>query len=587
MVDFLLQENKDLVQIACDDEKKYTPLCLAAKGGTHEHISCMNLLCVAGAGIDCTTKSGLTPLQVAVMHGQIQTAKELIRRGANKQILDKHGSTLLHLAAEVGDVALINYLIDDAKLSVNAQDKKGLTPLHKAAHAGKINAVETLLLKGSDPKTLDYQGETALHWGIKHKAVVKKLLSFYELPIKPRVINGKNYGCLINKESFVVFSPDNQTIAIPVNGGKEWLLLDINGRVFIGTLRADDASITSFAFSPDGKTIVSANSYQGIVLYEICTKVKRRIKNIHTSTIHSVVFSHNGLTIVSASNDKSIHLWNSNTGELIQSFEGHSSAVYQAIFSPDNKIIASCSADKTIKLWSRSTGNVIHTLEGHSSSVYQLAFSQNGQTIASVSKDNTIKLWNINAGKIIRTFEGYNFHVYQLAFSHDGKTIASGNENYTVKQWNVESGEPVSTMTGYSLHFNNFALTIDGKTIGGISSYNSLNLWNSMTGQFIQTFTALMGCRKHFTSSADGTMLASGSKNNTIKLWDLRFDTILHQAVRGKNSKVVKMIIEKFPLLPFIRTPQGQSPLELAQELQHTHDDGPAIVDLLKTSIEA
>ena len=69
MVGFLLEADKDLVQVACDDDKGYTPLCLSAKGGTHDHILSMNFLCVAGAGIDCTTQSGLTPLQVAVMHG--------------------------------------------------------------------------------------------------------------------------------------------------------------------------------------------------------------------------------------------------------------------------------------------------------------------------------------------------------------------------------------------------------------------------------------------------------------------------------------------------------------------------------------
>lgn len=532
MVDFLLQENKDLANIACDDDKGYTPLCLAAKGGTHNHILCMNLLCVAGDDIDCKTKSGLTPLQVAVMHGQLQTAKELIRRGANKQILDKHGSTLLHLAAEVGDVALINYLIDDAKLAVNAQDKKGLTPLCKAARGGKINAVENLLLKGSDPKILDNQEETALHWGIKHEAVVKKLLNSYELPITLRSLIGHN------------------------------------------------KSVDSICFSPDG-TMIASGSYKTIKLWDTNTGDLIHTIEGHTSHVKSLSFSPDSSIIASGSCDKTIKLWDTNTGTLIRTIEGHTSSVESIYFSPDCATLVSGSDDKNIKLWNTNTGYIICTLEGHTRSVKSVSFNHDSSMIVSGSSDKTIKLWNSTNGTLMHTFGGHNLPVKIVSFSPDSSMIASTNYYKTIKLLNPTTGGLMRTLEGHVDIVESICFSPDGVMIASGGRDNTIKLWNSTSGALMHTLEDHNKAVNSVSFSPNGSILACGSSDTTIKLWNLCFDSILHQAIRGKNSKVVKMIIEKFPLLPFIRTPQGELPLDLAKQLQNSHDDGTVIVELL------
>ena len=69
----------------------------------------------------------------------------------------------------------------------------------------------------------------------------------------------------------------------------------------------------------------------------------------------------------------------------------------------------------------------------------------------------------------------------------------------------------------------------------------------------------------------------------------MRWDSILHHAVRKGNFSVVKLVANKFPLLVFIRTPQGESPLELAEELMAAQGNGasefPQIVDFLKRKV--
>ncbi len=71
------------------------------------------------------------------------------------------GDTLLHLAAEMGNVQDIEALVR-AGAAINASGDIGNTPLHGAALLGKTAAVAKLLALGADPTLKNEFGETPL-----------------------------------------------------------------------------------------------------------------------------------------------------------------------------------------------------------------------------------------------------------------------------------------------------------------------------------------------------------------------------------------------------------------------------------------
>jgi WD40 repeat protein len=83
----------------------------------------------------------------------------------------------------------------------------------------------------------------------------------------------------------------------------------------------------------------------------------------HLNPVSSVAFSPDGKQIVSGSHDQMVRLWDAVTGAALQTLEGRPDFVDSMTFSTDGKQVVSGSWDGTVRLWDAVTGAVLQTLE--------------------------------------------------------------------------------------------------------------------------------------------------------------------------------------------------------------------------------
>ena len=96
----------------------------------------------------------------------------------------------------------------------------------------------------------------------------------------------------------------------------------------------------------------------------------------HDEWVTSVAFSPDGKHIVSGSWDKTVRVWDAHTGQSIMDpLKGHDREVTSVAFSPDGRHIVSGSRDKTVRVWDAQTGQSVRDpLKGHDHHVTSVAF---------------------------------------------------------------------------------------------------------------------------------------------------------------------------------------------------------------------
>jgi cytohesin len=102
----------------------------------------------------------------ALSSGDVGQAEAMLKKNpALANAKDEDGETPLHIAAQMGDVELVELLLENTK-DVNTPDESGATPLHLAAGSGQKEVAELLLAKKADVNARDNGDQTPLHFAV-------------------------------------------------------------------------------------------------------------------------------------------------------------------------------------------------------------------------------------------------------------------------------------------------------------------------------------------------------------------------------------------------------------------------------------
>lgn len=124
-----------------------------------------------------TNGDGMTALHWAAQKNDIETAKQLLKAGADAKATNRYGITPLWLACQNANSALVEMLLE-AGADPNTHQRGGDTVLMTAARSGNAETVKALLKRGAEVNAKEKRGQTAIMWAAAegHAPVIDLLI---------------------------------------------------------------------------------------------------------------------------------------------------------------------------------------------------------------------------------------------------------------------------------------------------------------------------------------------------------------------------------------------------------------------------
>jgi WD40 repeat protein len=113
----------------------------------------------------------------------------------------------------------------------------------------------------------------------------------------------------------------------------------------------------------------------------------------HRLAVTSVAFSPNGRRLVTAGRDSDVILWDVRSGTVLRRLRGHFGPVQDARFSPDGRWIVTA-GPRSVGLWRASDGRLVRLLVGPEGPFRAAAFRDDSRTIVAQAGDGTVSVYD-------------------------------------------------------------------------------------------------------------------------------------------------------------------------------------------------
>ena len=279
------------------------------------------------------------------------------------------------------------------------------------------------------------------------------------------------------------------------------------------------AAVVSVAYSPDGRTIASADAGGSVVFWDATSGEGRGRFHDQPSQLKSVRFSPDGTMLAVIRLSGMLRLKDTPSGVDRPALAGFPRELRTVAFSPDGMLVAAASFNRDpVRIWNWRTSRVHSGLNG-CRSASALAFRSDGQVLASAGMDGRVRVWDLATGVELIAFQAQGTPIVALAYTPDDRHLLSTSPlDPLIRFWDPATGDAWATIHSHGTGVNAVAFSPDASLLATGGMDGSVRLWDAVDHRQRARLRDHHGPIWSLSFSPDGTSLASAGVDGTVRV---------------------------------------------------------------------
>jgi WD40 repeat protein len=282
--------------------------------------------------------------------------------------------------------------------------------------------------------------------------------------------------------------------------------------------------VTTFttAFDPAGQLVVFGTDH-GVSAWSLDGSRMHKQLRHGEEFVERFAFSPDGRRIITAGGDGYARIWSWPAGEPLAALQGDTYGVGEAAFSSDGRVIVTWTWGHAAQVWDGENYRRLQTFGNAGDPIANVVFDAARHVLAIAHRNGVIRLWNVDALAPVRRYTSHRFHLTSVVLSRDQRRLITASADETAKMLDIRGGAVLRTFRHTAPRYaevTHATFSPDGKWVATSSIDRTAAVWDANSGSRLRTLGEHTKDVNWVEFSPDGRLIATASMDGTARIWN-------------------------------------------------------------------